>query len=222
MKTIVLDLETIPSQKPGALMDIRKTIQPPGTMSKPETIAKWMTENAYSAAEEKWRKTALNGSLGEIICIGYAIEDEQPQSIHRQLGAPEAELLQHFYENMVAEGVTPIHTIVGHNVKDFDLRFLFQRSVINKVKPSIELHTGSRYSGDYVYDTMLSWAGWGNRISLSNLCAALCIPVKENGITGATVWDAVNEGRIEEVGEYCRQDVEATRAVYRKMNFLEV
>lgn len=218
MNTLFIDLETIPSQKEGALEEIRETIAPPGNIKKQESIDKWMVENAETAAEEKWRKTALDGSRGEIICISFAVNDEPALSYHRNLDGSEGDLLRQVYNAWMALGIDHLSTIVGHNIRDFDLRFLFQRSVICGVEPCIPLRTESRYS-DFVYDTMLSWAGWGNRISLKNLCAALNIPVKEGDIDGATVWDAVLAGRYEEVGDYCRMDVEATRQVYKRMTF---
>jgi predicted PolB exonuclease-like 3'-5' exonuclease len=219
MSIINLDIETIPSQRPGALEEIRAGIQAPGNMSKPETIAAWLRDNADTAAEEKWRKTALDGSQGEIVCIGWAINDEPTRSVFRRLGGDEAEMLRIFYREVKDSGVNHISTIVGHNVKDFDLRFLFQRSVINNVQPSFPLRTESRYGGDFVFDTMLTWAGWGNRISLKNLCKAIGIDAKTGDIDGANLWDAVLAGRYDEICTYCESDVAATREVYKRLTF---
>lgn len=215
MNTLFIDIETIPCQQEGAFEEIKKTIQPPGNIKKLESIEKWIAENADAAAEEKWRKTALDGSKGELFCIGFALNNEKPRVM---FSLDESILLRRFYQDAEKMGLDHSTIIVGHNVRDFDLRFLFQRSVINGVQPTFPLHTENRYS-DRVYDTMQSWAGWGNRISLANLCAALSIPVKDGDITGATVWDAVRDGRADEVCEYCRADVEATREVYKRMTF---
>jgi hypothetical protein len=69
---IFLDLETIPDQAPGALEAIRATIKPPANYSKPDTIAKWMSDNGPLEADKQWRKTALSGTSGQIICIGFS------------------------------------------------------------------------------------------------------------------------------------------------------
>lgn len=213
---LVIDIETIPSQKAGLLEEIRATIAPPGNISKPESIAKWMEENADTSAQETYRKTALNGSQGEIICIGWSIDNRPVESMIRHLDEPEHYLLKSFYSRFEVEYV---ETIIGHNLIAFDARFMFQRSVINGVHPSFNLHNDTRYSGGLVFDTMTAWAGWGNRISLKNLCSALNIEVKQGDITGANVWDAVQAGRYDEIAEYCRQDVEATRAAYKRMTW---
>lgn len=38
---IAIDIETIPSQEPHALADVRDTIAPPATLKKAESIAAW-------------------------------------------------------------------------------------------------------------------------------------------------------------------------------------
>lgn len=219
MHTLFIDIETIPTQRPGALDEFKATVKAPGNMSKPETIAAWMRDNAEQAATDAWRKTALDGSQGEILCIGWAIDDGEPNTVIRELGESEANILHTFYQLMINEGLDNMIQIVGHNVKDFDLRFLYQRSVIHGARPSFPLRQGQRYGGDFVFDTMAEWAGWGNRISLKNLCRALNIPVKQGDIDGANLWDAVLAGRYNEIADYCMSDVEATRAAWRKMTF---
>ena len=218
MNKFFIDIETAPCQKPGFLEEIKKTIQPTGNISKQETIDKWMIENADKAAEEQFRKTALNGTTGEIICIGWALNDELPQSLIRGVGESEAHLLQSFY-SLIDKG--QVWQIIGHNVLAFDARFLFHRSVINRVEPSFNLRQDERYSSGKVFDTMLAWAGWGNRISLKNLCAALDIPVKSDGLDGSKVYDYWTAGRLEEIADYCREDVEATRECWRRMCFFK-
>lgn len=219
MKTLYLDIETIPSQAPGALAAIRATIQPPGNISKAETIQKWMDENADAEADKLWRKTALDGSRGEIVCIGMAIDDSDPVVFYRTPDdhvVSEERLLMDFFDSIYSPHVGET-IVVGHNVKDFDLRFLFQRSVINGVRPSFDLGVGQRYPA-HVYDTMTEWAGWGNRISLTNLCAALGIH-KDNSFDGSMVWDAVVSGKTQNVVAHCRDDIRAVREVHRRMTF---
>ena len=212
---LTLDIETLPSQKPGALAEIRATIAPPGTIKKPESIAAWTEEHADKAAEELYRKTSFDGSKGEICCIGWAVDDGPVETVFRELHQSEADMLRDFFR----QGQGQEYEIVGHNVLAFDIRFLYQRCVINGVKPSFNLWQNERYTGGKIYDTMTAWAGWGNRISLNNLCGALSVPVKSGGMDGSMVWDYVLDGRIEEVADYCREDVAATRACYERMIF---
>jgi hypothetical protein len=216
---IFIDIETIPTQAPGAIDHIRAKIKAPAKLSAKDSIAKWHeSPDKETAIQEEYRKTALNGTTGEIVCIGWAINDEPVKSLYRKLGESEQDLLDGFFGTM--DAVTKSRPLwIGHNIIGFDLRFLYHRAVINYVDPRQPLPHDTRYNGEKVFDTMLGWAGWGNRISLVNLCAALGIKVKLGDITGATVWDAMQAGRGEEVAEYCREDVSATRAVYERMTF---
>lgn len=220
MNRIFLDIETVPAQSPGVLEEIRANIKHPGNISKPESIEKWMKENAETAAQEEYLKTSFNGTLGEVVCIGWAVDDGHVQSIYRNLGESEADMLAEFYE-LLRGDLTKPPAYIGHNVLAFDLRFLFHRSVINGVNPHLPLRQDTRYTGDFVYDTMLAWAGWGKYISLENLCKALNIPVKTNGCSGSLVWEYMQAGRVLEVSEYCREDCEAVRQCYKKMTFAE-
>lgn len=94
--------------------------------------------------------------------------------------------------------------------------------MVNSIKPRARLFQNARPGNDNVTDTMLLWAGYGNRISLDNLCSALGIPSPKDGIDGSQVWEFVRAGKINEVAEYCKRDVEAVRTIYRRLNFLEV
>jgi len=222
VKKVFLDIETIPSQKPGLLEEIRATIQPPGNISKPETIAKWIAENADTAAEEAYRKTALNGTQGEIICMSYAFDDGPAYSASRTLADPEGHVLCLFFSHLAGElNTSPCY--IGHNILGFDLRFILQRAVINGINPPFPLHQDARYNDNTkTYDTMLAWAGWGNRCKLATICEALDIPVKSDGIDGSKVWGEVKAGNVEKVALYCNEDVEATREVYRRLTFAGV
>jgi len=232
---IYLDIETIPGQAPGLREEIAAGITPPGSMKRPETIAKWEAEEKPAAIEDAWRKTAFHGDRGEVVCIAWAIDRGTVQSVAR---SPDPQHTEHTCERDVLEqffyelghacrprgGVVVSPTFVGHNVRDFDLRFLFQRAVIHGVRPPVRLPHDSRPGTGDVYDTMTAWAGWGGRLSLDRLCRALGVDTKgsELGgeeIDGSKVWDFVLAGRIADVATYCRADVERVRTVHQRLTF---
>lgn len=159
------------------------------------------------------RNTSFSGEFGRIFCIGYAC-DNQPTDA---LAGDEKEILIKFWE--LAKDA---HLFIGHNVMEFDLRFIYKRSIINGIKPSRELNF-ARYRSDPIYDTMKEWEKWGaNGTSLHRLSIALGIASpKEEGIDGSKVYDYFLAGKGDEIIEYCKRDVEATRSVYKKMTFSE-
>ena len=254
MIELTFDLETIPDQKPGALddllLDTILNFKAPSTLTKDQAaqdlgltdkdeikftskdamLARWERElapsKAQEVAEDKWRKTALDGSRGEIAVIGWAFGDEQVNAAHRNMASEtsERDLLREFFHDLTDHitmrgGSFRDIKFIGHNIEAFDLRFLFQRSVINGIRPPVSLTPG-RYS-DNLLDTMTAWAGWQNRISLDNLCKALGIPSPKGNLDGSKVWDYVRDGHIADVAEYCKGDVIATREAYWRMTFYE-
>jgi 3'-5' exonuclease len=220
---ITLDIETIPTQDPSVIAEIAASIQPPGNISRSETISAWEREKKPAAILEAIHKTSLDGSVGEIIVIGWAIDDEEPMSISRAPREDRADQLRRFF-NTVAfvtteHGLGEEITWVGHNIRDFDLRFMYQQSVILGVRPAFDLPHNTRHGDPRVFDTMTEWAGCGNRIKLDRLCHALGFPGKPDGIDGSKVWEFVQAGRIAEVAAYCRSDVFQTREIWKRMNY---
>jgi hypothetical protein len=172
---------------------------------------------------EQWLKTSFDGSRGELVVVGFAVGDGGVASRYRNLGESEGDLLQAAFDDLdallVKAGASSAPRFVGHNIISFDLRFIYQRAVILGIKPPFLLPTETRYNGDLVFDTMLAWAGWGNRISLVRLCEALGIKVKSGGIDGSKVWEYVQAGRVQEVAGYCEEDVFAGRQVAKRLQW---
>ena len=222
MTIITLDLETCPAADPAVKADILASIKPPGNISKAETIELWHIEKKPAAAEEEWRKTSFDGALGHICVIGVAFDDEPPISLWSEYWhQDEAKILTQFFtglsERLSAEpNIRPV--FVGHNLIEFDLRFLFQRAVMLGVKPSYQIPFSARPWDDSVYDTMTRWAGTKDRVKLDKLAKAMCIGSKGD-LDGSKVFDYVRDGRIAEVAAYCENDVAMTRAIYKRMTF---
>src|SRR6478672_12594621 len=158
MTRIIIDIETCPAQDPAVRNDIAVTIEPPGNISKAETIAAWHAEKKPAAVEEAWRKTAFDGALGHICVIGVAFNDEPPVSLYFENWAQdEAKLLARFFsivDERIWEHPNVRPTFIGHNIIDFDLRFLFQRAVMLGVRPSCHIPFSAKHWDDSVFDTM--------------------------------------------------------------------
>ncbi len=103
---------------------------------------------------------------------------------------------------------------------DFDLPFIYNRSRINRVRPSVRL-SFARYRSQPIYDTMREWANWNPRtpaLSLSHLAEILRLEVnKTEGMNGGDVFDAYNDRRHQAIADYCLQDVVVTRATYYRL-----
>lgn len=218
---ITFDIETIPTQRQDVADYIASTIKPPKTMSVAATIEKWHKESKAGAIEEEVGRTGLDGAFGQVCVIGYDLNDDgDPTVIY---GLDEATVLTRFNSALdtIPRNLWSAITLVGHNISGFDLRFLFQRYIVNGIKPHAIINVAVNakpWDGKY-FDTMLQWAGHGKTISLEKLCMALGIPTPKGGMDGSMVGKAVADGKIEEVADYCQRDVVATRAAYKRMVF---
>ena len=221
MTPFYFDIETIPSQDPEVKAEIAAGITAPGTYKKAESIQQWLDENRAAEAEAVWLKTAFDGGLGQCVCIGFADGDGKAYIYHAQDLSRDSErkVLQDFFCAVTDAGH---RTFVGHNIIGFDLPFLWKRCMVLGIKPPASFPRNPKPWGELVQDTMLLWdstqrAGG----SMDRICRLLGIPGK-GGISGADVWPMVQAGKMNEVADYCRGDVERTRSLYKRMTFAEI
>jgi predicted PolB exonuclease-like 3'-5' exonuclease len=218
---LVLDLETIPTDRAEVRDYIAATISAPAQMKKAETIAAWEANDKPAAVEEAVAKTGLDGSFGRVCVIGWAVDDGEPMTVAS--ADDEGYLLREFAMRLVippSERHTT--TVIGFNCAAFDLRFLTQRYIVHGIKPPMVIARAAQakpWESEKLFDCMVQWAGIGGRISLDKLCLALSIPSPKGELDGSKVWQFVKDGRIAEVEAYCKRDVEAARAIWRRMTF---
>lgn len=215
---IYLDLETIPTENAELIADIASTIKPPATMRKAETIAEWVKNDKQSAIDDAVAKTSFDGTYGSICCIGYAIDDGDVLSV---TNINEKEIILQFFDALYAANPRNLDiTIVGHNVAEFDLKFLFKRCVVLGIKPPDFIPFKAKSWDKTIFDTMTEFAGYKDRISLDKLCKVLGIE-SNNTHTGADVYPMYKEDKIAEIASYCEDDVSITRQVYKRLNFIK-
>jgi hypothetical protein len=223
-KRFFIDIETLPpgeDARPRFEDLIRRELSEQGlTVDDGEFVA---------MVEERFRSLALRPEYGRVLTIGLIVEDESGL-IHQgvlgrdrdtgRLHTDEARTLRSFWK--LLRGFDPYRDVlVGHNVLDFDLQFLCKRSVVCQVKPSFDV-CFARYRQRPVFDTMWEWGHWRKCISLHELADALGVESpKEGGLDGSMIYDAYVDGRHNEIALYCMRDVECTREVYYRLNYLE-
>lgn len=223
---LYLDIETIQTDRDDVREFIAASVTHPGNISKPETIAKWNEEQRPAAVDEAVARTGLDGSFGRVCVIGWAINDAGVETL--SCANDEAGILSEF-ARIISQSIPANErhttTVIGHNVSGFDLRFLTQRFIVNGIKPPMVIARAAQakpWESEKVFDTMVQWCGVGSKASLDKLCLALSLPSPKGEMDGSMVNDFVKAGRIEEVARYCERDVEAARAVHKRMTFATV
>lgn len=197
---IYFDIETLPA--PGEVLGLVKSIYN-------NLITDKKIKNI--SFEEFHRSTALNGDFGKIYCIAFAIDNDDVIV----LSGNEKDILTKFWD------VSRLANLfVGHNVMEFDLPFIYKRSIINNVVPSRNLMF-ARYRNNPIYDTMKEWNKWStNNTSLDRLAKIFKIKSSKEIMKGSEVYDYYLKNKHEMVYKYCREDVEVTRNIYKRLNFL--
>jgi hypothetical protein len=204
---VFLDVETIPPERDDPLV----------------------REKYPDCTDEEFRGLALNPEYGRLLCVGLIVERDDNVIHYGVLGRDRATRLFHLDEErtlrsfwkLLARFDQRLDLLIGFNVLDFDLHYICTRSVIKRVRPSIDV-CFARFRSRPVFDAMWEFTHWRKRISLDEVAKLLGLASpKRNGVDGSKVYDLFVEGRHEEVAVYNMEDVEVTRAIYRRLNFLD-
>lgn len=175
------------------------------------------SESAY------WKKilddAALSAFSGQILAIGY--RSDKGTLIHGvDEDVEEKDLLVAFWEQYDRFRKTD-RMLVGFCIKDFDVPFIAQRSTILGVPVPSTLLQNDRYLDRTFVDLRDRWAFGGRPSgSLNQLCAALGIRGKLEGVTGATFAELYRnpETRPKAI-EYLEEDVRAEYEVAERLLF---
>lgn len=159
------------------------------------------------------KRLSLSAMTAKICCLGYAVEPPLDAAVE-VLHGDEQEILRGFW-NLAAD----CDLFVGHNILDFDLRFIYQRSVIHQIRPSREIPF-ARFQNAPIYDTMQEWSKWGREhASLDALSKALGVPSPKESLDGSKVYPYYRAGKLTEICDYCKRDVDSVRQLYRWLTF---
>lgn len=211
---LVFDIETIPD-----INGLRALHGFTRSMSDAE-----VAQTAFSARREKTGSEFLPHHLQRVAAISCAFRDGEEFKV-RSLGGmedSEAKLVNDFFR--IIDRYTP--QLVSWNGGGFDLPVLHYRSLIHGVTASRYWELGnddrdfkwnnyiSRYHMRHLdlMDLLALYTGRANA-PLDDL-AKLCGFPGKLGVDGSQVWGLFQEGRLDEIRNYCETDVVNTYLVY--------
>ncbi|CAN7359600.1 3'-5' exonuclease [Trinickia sp. LjRoot230] len=217
---LVFDIETIPD-----VDGIRRLDALPASMTDAQ-----VADHAFAARREKTGSEFLPHYLQRVAAISCVFRDRSGLRV-RSLGTPEdgeAALVQSFYR--VIEKYTP--QLVSWNGGGFDLPVLHYRALVHGIAASRYWDLGgddrefkwnnyiSRYHARHT-DLMDVLAMYQSRANAPlDALAKLCGFPGKLGMDGARVWAAFQEGRIEEIRNYCETDVLNTYLLYCRFQLM--
>jgi uncharacterized protein YprB with RNaseH-like and TPR domain len=142
-------------------------------------------------------------------------EKRSDDGLFEEIGCSEPRMLEEFWGVL-----TRFDRVVSFNGRCFDGPFLAVRSAIHGLKPSKNL-SGYRYSVREHVDLLevLTFMGAVSpKPSLHAACTAFGIPSPKSAeMHGYAVADAYADGRLPAILSYCRRDVEATAALFARL-----
>jgi len=217
---VVLDIETVQAPRTEWARLVGKSSAGHGLVpGEPgyDLFTAGAVEEARRADDESYAKSAFDGTFSRIVCIGLLEFSDQMEarSAIAWYGVNERELLRQFWARLAQDRPA---LYITHNGLGFDLPFIKKRSIINQVKPSVDINL-AKFRTEPVYDTMAVWSNWDTRgwVKLDVLARALQVDTKSgSGEQVAEMWEK-RQGR--ELAQYCLQDTYVTYACYCRMNF---
>jgi hypothetical protein len=161
-------------------------------------------------------KGELDALTGRIVCIGLLFDDGESVTEAALLDHDERRILEGFWK-----AIRPTDVLAGHNILEFDLPFIRQRSWILGIQPSRSLDLRKYYTGDVV-DTMQVWTDWGSKkgVTLDSLGAALGVGTKNGDGTDVAHWWAVRD--LRSIRTYCMEDVWLDYRVFCRLMYQPV
>lgn len=189
----------------------------------------WKSEaEEQSIAEIFSDKAGIFAEFAKIVCIsvGYINDSEDKRQIKLKsfYNDDEKVILQDFSNLINNHFNNPnLHSLCGHNIKEFDIPFICRRMIINDITLPIILNVMGKkpWETKHLLDTMEMWkfGDYKNFTSLNLLANVLGIKSPKDDIDGSMVgkvyWE---EGNLERIKIYCEKDVRTVAQVYLRMN----
>jgi len=215
-KEIVIDIETLPCANPEQIAYLLDSVKADARLKDPAKIEADIVEKRAECID----KTGLDGSFGQIFMVSVSeVGSDEIFTTHGDNEEYVLNVLMDTIKDICNSGThTPLRpVIIGHNI-GWDLRFIAQRCAVNGVRVDRRFipFDAKPWDGHYI-DTMTSWAGVGNRITLDRLCHALGVTSPKGEMDGSMVATYYSQGRIDDIIKYNRADVAATKACYKIM-----
>lgn len=182
----------------------------------PKEITKWADEcdKLQLKADDEFRQRAVKSLTCEVICLAYAFDDHPPEI----LKGTEIEIIQGFNALMNRFGDKKYAiNLVGHNIAEFDLKLIYHRAIKYSQVALVRFLGGLMdFQGkERIKDTMKIWShlSWKDYSSLDEIAKFLGLDGKGD-IDGSKVYDLFVEGKLGEICDYCKDDVELVRKVF--------
>src|SRR5690606_29224177 len=196
------DIETVASEE-GKNLISSMPISAPSNYKDEKKIKEYCDAKRHELID----KAALTWWTGKIVCVTCVdfISDET----HTFYGDDEKKVLVDFFNVLTIN--YPVHKLVGKNSDDFDLPWLRARAMRHGI--GLPHHLRLKYDLSDIQKIFGHSRSSSQVPSLKNMAYGLALPMEKlaNGSDVATMYE---EGKWDEIGEYCLMDSKIVREVY--------
>lgn len=222
---LVLDIETVPQARAMEAAYPEALRQPPSNYKSDEAIQRWREADRQKWSDERAKECSLNPRLGRVLCVSFAptqtgTDGEAPTTVISLAEEHEPEVLRRVWAEL-AEYAGRVVTWNG----SWDLRFLLIRSLAHGLTPTLPPSTIREWFRKYTtfphFDckaVLCNWEPPRAGDGLSEWAGFLGLAGKTEGLSGADVYPLYLGAQLDEIAEYCAQDVTATRAVFERIS----
>lgn len=246
MTTLFIDIETVPQGWEQWGPQVRDGTPPlvaveavlrgmvgqrPPKNYGPEAAAGWWARKLPGVADDAsawYRKRSVDPKYGQILCLGYALNDQPVDVIwgygNRNRSLTERTALQALEAVLVSERPT---RIVAWRGRIFDFPFIWERAVGYRMHEVARHFATPHYGASRVLDMPVPPARlidphdlWSTTYESAKTLWAVASylgVLTENPITGAGVLDAMLDGTPEIVDQHVRADVLDLRGVWEAL-----
>jgi uncharacterized protein YprB with RNaseH-like and TPR domain len=205
--TKYFDIESRRTNDPAVIARLQASVQPPGNISKAETLAAWWKDKAPAAQLAAVEQTSLDGTYGRLASFAWAYDDSIVRCVY---GDDELGML-HGAHDFFANNPSLLVAFNG----EFDLRFLKQRMIINRIPVPTAINVALSKRDAY-FDPMHEWAGFRGYVKQVELERVFGIE-REDSITGADVGTAIDCGDWAAIERHNIADVTNLREIYKRI-----
>ena len=190
---------------------------------------KYPDNKVLSDGELFTQKAALQAEFGRIVCISFGritYKDGEPTFTVAAISGENEEELLSKAQKSISKIFSTGGTLVGHNIKRFDIPYLCKRMLINGLAIPDELHFHTKKPWEIpIQDTMDVWSfgAWQEGFSsLDLICGVLDLPSPKGAMRGEEVPAAFWQGRLQEIAQYNMEDVIALARIILKVSGLNL
>lgn len=205
MKNLFFDLETIADP---AAIPFLPPIKAPGNYKDPVKIEAYLADGKKTQIS----KMGLNPFTSLICVFGWRNSDGESGEIKLANVKKEEDLLINAWEV-----IRQHDRLVTFNGNGFDVPIMKIHSMIQRVQPTMNIQTKRYYSPDsnHIDLRAVIFSGENNPTgSLDFICQRVLGIKKTSGVDGSKVQGMWDDGKVDEIAAYCKQDVKMTHELF--------